>query len=148
MIYRKAVETEIKKLVELRINQLRDEGLDDGTNIDYEVNRFFEESIKNKSLVQYVVEKDGDIIVTGGVIIYNIPPSYSNSCGKVAYITNMYTKKEYRGRGIATNILKILVEEIKKLDCKVIKLIASEQGRSVYKKFGFEDVDNIMIMKM
>ena len=148
MIYRKANDSEIVQLVELRKKQLIDEGLDPSTNIDFELNRFFKDAMEDKLLIQYVGVEEGNIIATGGVIIYNLPPSYSNTSGRIAYITNMYTKDEYRGRGIATKMLNLLVDEVRRKGVKVIKLQASVHGKSVYKKFGFKETDDNMIMKI
>jgi GNAT superfamily N-acetyltransferase len=58
-----------------------------------------------------------------------------------AYITNMYTKENYRGQGIATNLLTKLVDEAKASSISKIWLGASKLGRPVYKKFGFKETD-------
>ncbi|MDV4152403.1 GNAT family N-acetyltransferase [Clostridium sp. AL.422] len=57
----------------------------------------------------------------------------------------MYTKDRYRGRGIAVALLNLLVDEVKKSGCKVIKLQASVHGKPVYKKFGFKESEGNMI---
>jgi GNAT superfamily N-acetyltransferase len=41
-------------------------------------------------------------------------PAYSNPQGTNAYIMNMYTRPEYRRRGIASKTLDLLVQEAKK----------------------------------
>lgn len=51
----------------------------------------------------------------------------------------MYTKPEYRGRGIATSMLARLAEEAKRRGVKKLWLGASKMGRPVYEKFGFKD---------
>jgi GNAT superfamily N-acetyltransferase len=53
----------------------------------------------------------------------------------------MYTKENYRGRGIATNLLIKLVDEAKTSGISKIWLGASKMGRPVYKKFGFKESD-------
>ncbi|MCF0147209.1 MAG: GNAT family N-acetyltransferase [Clostridium sp.] len=148
MIYRRAIKSEISELVELRKKQLIDEGLEPKDNIDFELEEFFESTMEKGLLIQYVAIEDNIIIATGGVCFYNLPPSYSNISGKTAYITNMYTKDEYRGRGIATKLLNLLVDEVKRNGCKVIKLQASIHGKPVYKKFGFKEAEGHMIMRI
>ena len=148
MRYRKATKSDIDILVELRKKQLIDEGLESTTNIDFELKSFFENTMEEGSLIEYVAVDDNNIVATGGVLFYNLPPSYSNTSGRIAYITNMYTKDEFRGRGIATVLLNILVDEVKKSGCKVIKLQASVHGKPVYKKFGFNESEGHMIMKV
>jgi len=148
MRYRKATKSDIYILVELRKKQLIDEGLEPSTNIDFELKSFFEKTMEEGSLIEYVAFEDDSIVATGGVLFYNLPPSYSNTSGRIAYITNMYTKDEFRGRGIATVLLNILVDEVKKSGCEVIKLQASVHGKPVYKKFGFKESGGHMIMKV
>ncbi|WP_308779486.1 GNAT family N-acetyltransferase [uncultured Clostridium sp.] len=148
MKYRKASKEEISYLIELRKKQLIDEGLEPSANIDFELKEFFQSTMEEGSLIQYVAVEDDIIIATGGVCFYTLPPSYSNISGKTAYITNMYTKDEYRGRGIATILLNLLVDEVKRTRCKVIKLQASFHGKPVYKKFGFKESEGHMIMKV
>lgn len=148
MRYRKATKDDINELIELRKKQLIDEGLEPSNNIDFELKEFFQSTMEEGSLIQYVAVEDDIIIATGGVCFYTLPPSYSNITGKIAYITNMYTKDEYRGRGIATVLLKILVDEVKKSGCKVVKLQASAHGKPVYKKFGFKESEGHMIYIM
>ena len=148
MRYRKATKSDIDILVELRKKQLIDEGLEASTNIDFELKSFFEKTMEEGSLIEYVAFEDNNIVATGGVLFYNLPPSYSNTSGRIAYITNMYTKDEFRGRGIATVLLNILVDEVKKSECEVIKHQASVHGKLVYKKFGFKESEGHMIYRM
>lgn len=139
--YRKANLDDINKLIDLRKKQLVDEGIEPTIDIDKELNDFFINKLSNGSLIQWLVEDNEEIIACGAVIFYEFPPTYTNKSGKKAYITNMYTKENYRGRGIATNLLKKLVDEVKTLGISKIWLGASKMGRPVYKKFGFKETD-------
>lgn len=140
--YRKANLDDINKLIDLRKKQLVDEGIEPTIDIDKELNDFFINKLSNGSLIQWLVEDNEEIIACGAVIFYEFPPTYTNKSGKKAYITNMYTKENYRGRGIATNLLKKLVDEVKTLGISKIWLGASKMGRPVYKKFGFKETDD------
>lgn len=96
-----------------------------------------------------VVEQEhGKIIATGAIVIYEFPPTYTNSSGRKAYVTNMYTEEAFRGKGIATNLLKKLVEEARERDIKKMWLGASKLGRPVYKKFGFKETDEWMELEI
>ncbi|EFU41155.1 acetyltransferase [Paenibacillus vortex V453] len=102
MNYRKASMDEIHQLIELRKKQLIDEGIEPYQNIDAELLSFFNHKMSDGSLIEWIVEDNEEIIATGAVMFYDFPPSYSNKSGKKAYITNMYTREDYRGQGIAT----------------------------------------------
>ncbi|WP_036719428.1 GNAT family N-acetyltransferase [Paenibacillus sp. JCM 10914] len=141
MEYRKATIDDIKELMELRKTQLVDEGIEPSMDIDAELYVFFRNKLTDGSLVQWLVEEHGDIVACGAIVIYDFPPSYTNKSGRKGYITNMYTKDEYRGRGIATSVLTKLVDEARQSGISKIWLGASALGRPVYKKFGFKETD-------
>ncbi|MED3651743.1 MULTISPECIES: GNAT family N-acetyltransferase [Heyndrickxia] len=144
MNYRKATIEDINQLIDLRKKQLIDEGIEPTIDIDPELSAFFKEKLKTGSLIQWLAEDNDEIIACGAIIFYDFPPTYTNKSGKKGYITNMFTKESYRGQGIATSLLKKLVDEAK--DRRVIKiwLGASKLGRPVYKKFGFKETDEWM----
>ena len=115
MIKRKADLSDVPILVELRKKQLIDEGekLPDASNFINQTSDYFKSSIIDESFISWVMEDDGEIIATSGLCFYSLPPSFSNPTGMNAYITNMYTKDEYRRRGIATELLDSLLNEAK-----------------------------------
>ena len=141
MEYRKANADEIPLLVELRKKQLVDEGIKPDKDIDAELEAFFRATMGDGSLIEWLAEDEGEVVACAAVVFYRFPPTYTNKSGKKAYITNMYTKDEYRGRGIATAMLRLLVDEAEAAGITKIWLGASKLGRPVYKKFGFRETD-------
>lgn len=139
--YRKASLDDINKLIDLRKKQLVDEGIEPNIDIDTELYIFFKNKLSEGTLIQLLVEDNGVIIACGAIIIYDFPPSYTNKTGKKGYITNMFTEEDYRGQGIASGLLKNLVDEAKELGVSKLWLGASKLGRPVYKKFGFKETD-------
>lgn len=141
MNFRKADIDDIGTLISLRKKQLIDEGIEPTIDIDKELHDFFQSKLSDGSLIQWIVEDKEEVIASGAVVIYEFPPSYTNKTGNKAYVTNMYTKEDYRGQGIATNLLTKLVDEVKDAGITKIWLGASKMGRPVYKKFGFQETD-------
>ncbi|MBE6183169.1 GNAT family N-acetyltransferase [Heyndrickxia ginsengihumi] len=141
MKYRKATIKDIDQLVELRKKQLVDEGIKANKDIDAELHLFFKNKLSDGSLIQWLIEDHEEIIACGAIIFYEFPPSYTNKSGKKGYITNMYTKENYRGQGLATSLLEKLTEEAKAAGISKLWLGASRLGRPVYKKFGFTETD-------
>lgn len=148
MNYRKANINDVLQLADLRKKQLVDEGTHLSCNIDDELEKYFSSGIADETVVVWVAIKDNIIIATCGVCFFQYPPNFSNTTGKVAYITNVYTREEYRRQGIATKLLSFIMEEIKKRDYKFIRLHASSQGRKLYEKIGFIDAEGFMIKKL
>jgi GNAT superfamily N-acetyltransferase len=148
MNYRKAGAKDISQLVDLRKKQLIDEGSAPINNIDIELQKYFELSLKDGSIISWIAEEYGIIVATSGICFYQLPPTYSNPTGKSAYVTNMYTQNEYRGKGIASDLLNLVIDEAKKQCYKVARLHASIQGKSIYERFGFVDSEGYMVMKL
>ena len=142
---------DVPALVELRKKQLIDEGLLPVSlqmDIDTELADYFTTAIADGTFISWVMENDGEVIATSGVCFYALPPNYSNPSGRTAYITNMYTKPEYRRKGIAAELLYMVIEEAKTRGYKVIRLHTSEYGKSIYLKAGFADTDGYMALRL
>lgn len=148
MNYRKANIDDIRCLVELRKKQLIDEGCYSDTNIDDELERYFSVGIANHTLVVWLALEEDYIIGTAGVCYFQYPPSFTNPTGKIAYITNVYTRDEYRKQGVATKLLELVMEEVKNEGCRFARLHASKQGKGLYEKIGFADAQGFMSKKM
>lgn len=54
------------------------------------------------------------------------------------YILSMYTHPDHRGRGVASKIVRRLVDSCRKKGFERVTLHASPQGRPVYRRLGFE----------
>ena len=68
---------------------------------------------------------------------------------KIGTLLNVYTYPEYRKNGIATDVIKMIIEEAKKQNVSIINLLATENGENVYKKLGFlETEDKSMRLKL
>ena len=89
-------------------------------------------------LVEYVAEEGGQIVATGAVCFYEFPPSYINPSGRVAYVTNMYTRPEFRRQGLATRMLDLLTQECRRRGVHRSLLAASRWGRPVYEAYGYQ----------
>ena len=148
MIYRKATLDDIPVLIELRKKQLIDEGIPPNAKIDEELSNFFHETMNDHSLVEWVVEDNGTIIATAAIVFYRFLPTYTNVNNMKGYIANMYTREDYRKRGIATSLLDRLVAEAKARGIKKLWLGASTMGRPVYEKFGFKPMDRWLEMDL
>lgn len=144
MIYRKATTNDVAEMMKLRKRQLIDEGIEPSVNMDDELLSFFERKLRDGTLIQWLVEDHGEVVACGAVLLYEFPPSYTNKTGKKAYIANMFTDENYRGRGIAKELLAKLVKEVRAAGISKIWLGASEMGRPVYRKFGFIESDEYL----
>ena len=141
---RKATVADIPALCEARKKQLIDEGLAPVASIDEELADYFATTLANDSLVEWVLDQDGEIVATAGLALMPFPPTYTNPAGTRGYITNMYTAPSHRGQGVATRLMAKLLDEAKERGIKKLLLSASEMGKPVYRKHGFRENDGWM----
>lgn len=144
--YEKALLRDIPELVRMRIEFILK--INNQTEAPFEFEKelfdYFNENMKNDTFVGWLAYDDKALVGTSGICFYALPPSFSNLTGKTAYIMNMYTIEEYRRQGIASVMFTKLLEEAQSRGHKKIYLHATEEGRPVYKKYGFKDTDNEM----
>ena len=57
--------------------------------------------------------------------------------GKYGEMYGVYTRVEYRKRGIASELVKQMIHEMSNKEITFIQLGASEDGKSIYEKNGF-----------
>lgn len=143
--FRRANAADIADLAALRQQQLQEEGAAADTDISQMLMNYFEENLSNgKYLSWLAVNREGGIIATSGISFYRLPPTYGNVTGYVGQIASMYTLKPYRRGRIAAKLLSKIVDEAVKRECFVIRVTASEQGKFLYKDFGFFERHNFL----
>lgn len=103
--------------------------------------------LKTESHTAYLVFDGDSFIGAGGVSFYKVMPSYHNPTGETAFLMNIYTAPEYRKKGIGRNVLDMLVSDCKKRGVGQIILDTTKMGRSLYKKYGFVDLEDYMELK-
>lgn len=109
---------------------------------------YFKQAVADGSYIGLIAVEDEKVAGTGGICLHIHPPSYSVPNGKSACLLNMYTRPEFRGRGVAGKIVADLVEIARKKDCCKVFLNASDMGKPLYQKFGFTDVANEMVFDL
>lgn len=151
---RKANLNDIDKLIEFRVEFL-EEIQDPLPDMEFEIflkslKEFFLDKMKSNDYIAWLAESDNEIIATSGLSFLQKPPHFINITGKFAYIMNMYTKPEWRRKGIGSALLEELIEEIKKKGIQSVVLHTTPYGRPLYEKYGFRenDGDKEMILKL
>lgn len=102
---------------------------------------YFTKALNDNSFIGIIAEKDDRVIGSGGLVIQEIPGHFKIPKGKLGYILNIFTIAEYRNRGIASDIVDMLVDEARKLDLDKVYLHASAAGIEIYRKKGFVEPD-------
>lgn len=93
----------------------------------------------NKDCFVYSAKNEYEIISCCFLLVTEKPSNLSFINGIVGTVMNVYTKPEYRGKGLAGKLLKMLLEDSEKMGLDFVELKATDSGYSLYKSVGFED---------
>jgi len=104
---------------------------------------YFERHIGDNDFIGIVCEYNETVISVAYLIIEEWPSNKNFLNGKIRILLNVYTYPEYRKNGIATNVIKKIIEEAKKQNVAMINLSTSKDGENVYKKIGFTENEYI-----
>ncbi len=140
--FRKATIEDIDTLAKVRIdflceaNQLTEEEKE----VLLTANRqYFTETMADSSFAAWIALDGADIAGTSGITFYKVPPNASCPTGKTAYISNMFTYPCFRKQGIASRLFSLIVDEAKINGYKKVLLNATDMGKPLYARFGFQD---------
>ena len=143
---------DIKELVNIRILQQHEDWEDEYFDFDNNLyNRTLDAMTKfilaPQNGVIFIAETVGEIISTCGLQIINMIPQ-CNDNGKYGFIFNVFTKKEYRQRGIQSALIEKAINYAKENNISEIKLETDNSvAINLYKKYGFE-FDTLTMVKI
>lgn len=141
LLYRRAGSHDRELLTRLRLEVLRAaNGLEEDVDLsrtELESRRYYETCFPEDSHAAWLVFDGEEVVGTGAVSFYQVMPTYHNPSGKKAYIMNMYTRPDYRRRGIAYRVLELLTAEAEMRQIDAVTLEATAAGRPLYEAFGF-----------
>ena len=141
LLYRRAGSHDRELLTRLRLEVLRAaNGLEEDVDLsrtELESRRYYETCFPEDSHAAWLVFDGEEVVGTGAVSFYQVMPTYHNPSGKKAYIMNMYTRPDYRRRGIARRVLELLTAEAEMRQIDAVMLEATAAGRPLYEAFGF-----------
>ncbi len=150
---RRATLADREAFVRLRLALFRDLGeLSNGAEsqtIGATIERYFVEELPPGRFHAWLAFDDtGVAIGSGGLIFVQKPPMPSNDTGREAYIMNMYTAPDWRGRGVAREIVGTVLAFAREAGVSVVRLHASVSGRPVYERAGFKATDSEMVITL
>lgn len=134
---------DVQALVQLRRLMFESMGYHDTALLDASdaaSQAYFEQAIPAGQFHGWLAITDDDTAVgSGGVVIDRHPPGPSNLTGETAYVMNVVTAHTHRRQGIARRIMQTILDWSGKEGIHLVTLHASDMGRPLYLKMGFEN---------
>ena len=90
----------------------------------------------------FVYKINGEFIGEGALVLDTDDPDYTIS-GQRVYVSRMIVKKEYRGRGIGSEILEFLINKATEMGLSEMTIRVdkdNENALHLYRKYGFTEV--------
>ncbi|MBO5450775.1 MAG: GNAT family N-acetyltransferase [Lachnospiraceae bacterium] len=146
--YKRLTENELDIFIEMRINQLREEGAKEDIDLVPALRDYYKRHMADGTFVSWLAVDDEEIIGTSGMSFVEKPPYFGCPSGKMGLLSSMFTNPRYRRMGIAKELLHRVVEEARKYGCGTIQITASDMGVKLYESYGFVHNGNFMQYKL
>lgn len=142
--YRRLDERDLDSFIGLRIRQLREEGATEDVDLRPALLDYYIRHMKDGTFVAWLAVDHDRIVGTSGMSFVEKPPYLGCPSGRMGLLSSMYTDPRYRRRGIATELLRKVVDEAKAYGCGTVQITASDMGVKLYDAFGFVHNGNFM----
>lgn len=146
--YRRLTDKELDTFIEMRINQLIEEGGKENIDLRPALKDYYNRHMREGTFVSWIAVDEDKIIGTSGMSFVEKPPYFGCPNGKIGLLSSMFTNPDYRRKGIAKELLRRVVEEARKYGCGTIQITASDMGVKLYTAYGFVHNGNFMQYKL
>lgn len=90
------------------------------------------------SHIGFLAESGGAVVGCAVLIWWTMPPTLTEARRARGYVSSVYTKPEYRRRGVGRQLMENLMAHARELGVTRLLLNASEMGRPLYLDLGFK----------
>jgi len=88
--------------------------------------------------VGWFAQADGEVLGGAGAVLLDWGPTRANPSGQIARIVNVFTAEARRGRGLARELVKVVMGQCEGLGVREFNLGATPEARGLYGALGFE----------
>lgn len=142
--YKRLTEKELNTFIEMRINQLREEGAKEEVDLAPALKQYYMRHMADGTFVSWLAFDGDKIIGTSGMSFVEKPPYFGCPSGKIGLLSSMFTNPDYRRKGIARELLSHVVNDAREYGCGTVQITASDMGVKLYTDFGFVHNENFM----
>ena len=91
---------------------------------------------------------DSAVVAGAGVVLLDGGPTRGNVGGILARVVSVYTRPALRRRGVASELVRQVMDKAASLGVRDFRLAASAEGAGLYRALGFRSYDAEMILKL
>lgn len=145
---RVAKDTDLPQIVDLKISLLLEAGSLDwlATNTYEIIKDSYKYLYLQNQAIHFVAEQNNNLIaMVGAFVKSDIPFAYFNN-SEYGFICDIYTKTPYRQTSLAKTLSLQAIDWLKFQGVENFRLLASDAGKPVYAKLGFEENDDYLLL--
>lgn len=143
-----ATTTDIRQLVAMKLTMFAESGHADllANNAKELIEADYVALYKSERAQHFVAKSGAEIVsCTGAFLKSELPFRYFRQPLQ-GFIGDVYTYPSYRGRGLASQLARIAMDWLTCHGAPMIRLLASDMGRPIYEKLGFQASDEMVFV--
>ncbi|MFB5664239.1 GNAT family N-acetyltransferase [Alteribacillus sp. HJP-4] len=147
IIIREAKLEDIPKLATLKLRMFQDADKENllRENFLEEVEMKYIDLYKRKKATHFVIEHNNEIIACAGAFIKEDLPYCFYKQSEYGFIGDVYVSNNFRRKGYAQALTHKTIEWLSTKKIQTVRLLASEDAKELYKSFGFEKTDQMIL---
>lgn len=139
MVIRAAGLPDIDQLVAMRREfTFEDEEASERPEYEDECRVFLAAAIERGDWQIWVAEINGRLVSHVYVALVDKVPRPIRERRRIAYLTNVYTRPQFRGRGIGSRVLEDAQAAAREADAELMVVWPSEESAAFYRRHGFD----------
>ena len=105
---------------------------------------FFNQGYRDKTWIHWIAKSKDVIISHVSIHIIRKIPKPNRIVDKFGYITNVYSKPQYRGQGIGSNLIDHVKQWAVENDLEILIVWPSTKSAKFYQRKGFNNDNDVM----
>ncbi len=145
---RRAGVNELNKVLHHRRSMFLDMGFE-GNTVEEAMaisETMFADAMKQDRYAGWFVEDvNGAVVAGGGIVLIEFQPGPRDPSTYRAWVVNMYTEREHRGKGLARELMQIMTLWSRQQGFRNLYLHSSKEGRPIYESLGFTPTNEMSL---
>ena len=142
MEIRKATMADIDLLIKLRMDFIADSSMPSieenvRTQIGSQLADYYAEHIEDGTFIAVLAETENTVACVAFLTVTQMPANPYTITGRLGTVLNVFTYPACRRQGIATKVMKRILQEAKKAKVSLVRLSATKAGQPLYESLGF-----------